>query len=123
MVELRRESVFSASSKGLSVKLKFVWKFNININQFLFSRQKVLKHTSSNKNAAVSYYKLYKFATKFQLLLVFIGIICSILSSLGIPFIIVLYGEFTTILIDRVREVETSTHTLVLSWFGGGRIL
>uniref|UniRef100_A0A336LJ59 ABC-type xenobiotic transporter n=1 Tax=Culicoides sonorensis TaxID=179676 RepID=A0A336LJ59_CULSO len=102
MVELRRDSVFSASSKGL---------------------QKILKTSKSNKNASVPYHKLYQFATPFQLILVFIGMISSVLSSLGIPFIIVLYGEFTTILVDRVREVETSTPTLILSWFGGGRIL
>lgn len=69
------------------------------------------------------YHKLYRFAKTSELLLVFLGIITSILSALAIPLTIVLYGEFTTILIDRVKEVESSTPTLILSLFGGGRIL
>lgn len=35
----------------------------------------------------------------------------------------ILYGEFTTILVDREIRVGTSTRTNILSVFGGGRIL
>lgn len=38
-------------------------------------------------------------------------------------FIQILYGEFTTILVDREIREGTSTRTNILSVFGGGRVL
>jgi ATP-binding cassette, subfamily B (MDR/TAP), member 1 len=35
----------------------------------------------------------------------------------------ILYGEFTTILVDREIRIGTSTRTNILRLFGGGRIL
>lgn len=35
----------------------------------------------------------------------------------------ILYGEFTTILVDREIRIGTSTRTNILSVFGGGRVL
>ncbi|XP_063698920.1 multidrug resistance protein homolog 49-like isoform X2 [Culicoides brevitarsis] len=81
-----------------------------------------LKKTFSN-GTILPFHELFMFATPLELALVIVGIIFSVLSALGIPVVIVLYGEYTTILIDRVREAEISTETLILKWFGGGRIL
>jgi ATP-binding cassette, subfamily B (MDR/TAP), member 1 len=39
------------------------------------------------------------------------------------PFNVILYGEFTTLLVDRKLAVGTSTETLVLGFFGGGQQL
>jgi ATP-binding cassette subfamily B (MDR/TAP) protein 1 len=47
----------------------------------------------------------------------------SLFSGAGIPLIIILYGEFTTLLVDRATENITSTPTVVLNIFGGGRQL
>lgn len=37
--------------------------------------------------------------------------------------IIIVYGEFTSLLVERTYGIGTSSPTLMLKWFGGGRIL
>lgn len=51
-----------------------------------------------------------------------LGLILSGFSSLGIPVIIIEYGEFTTLLLDRTKKNST-TPTVILPWFGGGKML
>lgn len=46
----------------------------------------------------------------------------SIINYLMIRIIIV-YGEFTSLLVERTYGIGTSSPTLMLKWFGGGRIL
>lgn len=70
-----------------------------------------------------SYFELYKFSTTWQRVVIIFGVLSAILGSLGIPFLIVLYGEFTTLLVDRVREEGRTTDTILIRLFGGGRIL
>lgn len=38
------------------------------------------------------------------------------------PILIIVYGEFTTLLVDRTMGTETNP-TIFLQWFGGGRCL
>jgi ATP-binding cassette subfamily B (MDR/TAP) protein 1 len=39
------------------------------------------------------------------------------------PFSLILYGEYTTLLVDRSTPGLNTSITYVLPWFGGGRIL
>lgn len=40
-----------------------------------------------------------------------------------IPIVIIVYGEFTTLLVDRALGIGTSSSTIFLPLFGGGKIL
>jgi ATP-binding cassette, subfamily B (MDR/TAP), member 1 len=71
----------------------------------------------------VSYWELFRFATRTEKLLVLVGVLCVCISSLMMPCGIILYGEFTTILVDREVRVGTSTSTNILTLFGGGRVV
>lgn len=55
--------------------------------------------------------------------MVFVGIFCASIASLGLPYGLILYGEFTTILVDRALPQATSTNTNILKIFGGGKVL
>jgi ATP-binding cassette subfamily B (MDR/TAP) protein 1 len=50
-------------------------------------------------------------------------IVVATVAALGVPYGLILYGEFTTTLVDRTIGIGTSTDTIVLNWYGGGRIL
>lgn len=65
----------------------------------------------------------FRFATWGELLLVALGLILGGCVGLGIPCIIIQYGEFSTMLLDRNRKNDTTTPTTILPWFGGGKIL
>lgn len=39
------------------------------------------------------------------------------------PYAVIIYGEFTTLLVDRTIATGTSSETKILQWFGGGRVL
>lgn len=71
----------------------------------------------------ISYWKLFRFATRYEIFLVYLGILCASIASLGLPYGMILYGEFTAILVDREIRVATSTKTNILKIFGGGRVL
>jgi ATP-binding cassette subfamily B (MDR/TAP) protein 1 len=55
--------------------------------------------------------------------LVLTGLLLGIATGCGVPVVIILYGEFTTLLVDRASENITSTPTSVLQVFGGGTVL
>ncbi|XP_034938105.1 multidrug resistance protein homolog 49-like isoform X2 [Chelonus insularis] len=71
----------------------------------------------------VPYYKLFRFATFAELMYVFGGLIMGTLTGLCIPISTIQYGEFTTLLVDRNLANHTSTPTIIMAWFGGGKVL
>ncbi|XP_026751767.1 multidrug resistance protein homolog 49-like isoform X2 [Galleria mellonella] len=83
------------------------------------------KETAEDKvlAAPVSWFKLFRFAKTWELLLLFVGLILASLNGLFVPLGVIIYGEFTALLIDRTVMTGTSSPTLTISLFGGGRIL
>ncbi|XP_059046777.1 multidrug resistance protein homolog 49-like isoform X2 [Achroia grisella] len=73
--------------------------------------------------APVSWFKLFRFAKTWELLLLLIGIILASVNGLFVPIGVIIYGEFTALLIERTVMTGTSAATLTISLFGGGRIL
>ncbi|XP_020291871.1 multidrug resistance protein homolog 49 isoform X2 [Pseudomyrmex gracilis] len=71
----------------------------------------------------VSYCELFRFATWGELMLVFIGLILGTITGLCIPVLTIQYGEFSTLLVDRNKKNETSTPTIIMELFGGGKVL
>ncbi|KAJ4452139.1 hypothetical protein ANN_03657, partial [Periplaneta americana] len=65
----------------------------------------------------------FRYATCLERILVIAGLLLSIATGCGVPIMIILYGEFTTLLVDRAIENITSTPTSVLRVFGGGSVL
>ncbi|XP_055537429.1 multidrug resistance protein homolog 49-like [Wyeomyia smithii] len=77
----------------------------------------------STNSSPVAYFKLFRFATWGEIGVTIVGIILASVASLGLPYGVILYGEFTTLLVDRTMRVGKSTDTSILSLFGGGAIL
>lgn len=88
--------------------------------QFVDCGKDINKETKVN---SISYFKLFRFATRCEIFLLYIGLIFAALASMGVPYGLILYGEFTTTLVDRTIGDGTSTETVVLEWYGGGRVL
>ena len=65
----------------------------------------------------------FRFATKLDVILILIGIVFTFFKSMAFPLLIVVYGEFTTLLVDRTLGVGTSSTTILLPLFGGGKVL
>lgn len=65
----------------------------------------------------------YRYATNWDLLVIFIGIVFTCIKTLVFPAFVAIYGEFTTLLVDRTLGTGTSTSTTILPIFGGGQIL
>ncbi|CAH2087972.1 unnamed protein product [Euphydryas editha] len=94
--------------------------------QSAFLAEKALKEESSDPNAqasAVSWFSLFRFAKPWEFVLLFAGVIFASINGLFVPVGVIIYGEFTSLLIDRTVMNGTSTQTLTIAWFGGGRIL
>lgn len=71
----------------------------------------------------VPYYKLFRFATCGELTLIVLGLILGCLVGLCVPVATIQYGEFSTLLVDRNTENHVTSPTLMMPWFGGGKIL
>lgn len=66
----------------------------------------------------------FRYATPCELLMTAFGLVFGTIASFGIPWNVVTYGEFTTMLVDRtVGGNVSSTPTYLLDLFGGGKIL
>nr|XP_040221248.2 multidrug resistance protein homolog 49 [Anopheles coluzzii]XP_040221249.2 multidrug resistance protein homolog 49 [Anopheles coluzzii] len=79
--------------------------------------------TKEPVSQSVSYFKLFRFATWGEVCATLMGVLLASMASLGLPYGVILYGEFTTLLVDRTIGIGKSTDTAILSIFGGGRVL
>ncbi|CAH2055805.1 unnamed protein product, partial [Iphiclides podalirius] len=75
------------------------------------------------QSAPVSWFHLFRYATPWELLLLVVGVILATLNGLFVPIGVIIYGEFTALLIDRTVMVGTSNPTITIAMFGGGRVL
>lgn len=71
----------------------------------------------------ISFYRLFQFSTNGELCLLFIGLLMSAVKALTLPAIVIIYSEFTAMLVDRTLRIGTSSETYALPLFGGGRQL
>lgn len=71
----------------------------------------------------ISFYRLFSFSTTFELFLLFIGLVMSAVKALTLPAVVIIYSEFTAMLVDRTLRIGTSSETYALPLFGGGKQL
>lgn len=55
--------------------------------------------------------------------MIFIGVFSTLIKALAMPILIIIYGEFTTLLVDRTMRTGTSSKTIFLRIFNGGKEL
>lgn len=55
--------------------------------------------------------------------MILIGIFVTILKSIILPILNIVYGEYTALLVDRTLGIGTSSTTAFLPLFGGGNVL
>ncbi|XP_067645688.1 multidrug resistance protein homolog 65 isoform X1 [Eurosta solidaginis] len=80
--------------------------------------------TSDNDSKkTLQFFKLYRFSTAFENVLLFIGFFMSIIKALTLPAVVIVYSEFTAMLVDRTMMIGTNSKTYALPLFGGGKIL
>ncbi|KAJ0172665.1 hypothetical protein K1T71_011804 [Dendrolimus kikuchii] len=107
------------------------WRSNSLTIRTLAQHSAYLAEKALNKEAEeeklratpVSVFKLYRFAKLWEIFLIFIALILATLNGLFVPVGVIIYGEFTSLLIDRTVQKGTSGQTLTIAWFGGGKIL
>lgn len=71
----------------------------------------------------ISFLGLFRFCTPCELFLLFIGFIMSAIKALTLPAVVIIYSEFTAMLVDRTLRIGTTSQTYCLPIFGGGKIL
>ncbi|XP_041969859.1 multidrug resistance protein homolog 49 [Aricia agestis] len=116
--EVRPASALSFRQNSLTI--------NALAQQTAYLAHKAQKEEAADPNRqppSVSWFKLYRFAKPWEFVLLFAGVIFASLNGLFVPIGVIIYGEFTSLLIDRTVMNGTSTPTLTIAMFGGGRIL
>ncbi|XP_073843183.1 multidrug resistance protein homolog 65-like [Musca autumnalis] len=71
----------------------------------------------------VGFFQLFRFSTKCEIFLLFIGFVMSAVKALTLPAVVIIYSEFTAMLVDRTYRIGTSSKTYALPLFGGGKTL
>ncbi|XP_060659642.1 multidrug resistance protein homolog 49 [Drosophila nasuta] len=85
----------------------------------------VQKASDANTQAErkYTYFDLFRYSTCGERFLLALSMIVATLASIFIPYFILIYGEFTSLLIDRTVGKGTSSPTFILALFGGGQRL
>ncbi|XP_055916390.1 multidrug resistance protein homolog 49 [Eupeodes corollae] len=86
-------------------------------------RSSTNKDLNEQKDDNISYFSLFRYSTIGERFFIVLGVILASLGSVGIPYSVVIYGEFTSLLIDRTTGLGTSSPTFILNIFGGGKVL
>ncbi|KAL9907609.1 multi drug resistance 65 isoform 1-T1 [Glossina fuscipes fuscipes] len=71
----------------------------------------------------ISFWRLYRFSTPYEIFLLFIGFLMSAIKALTLPAVVIVYSEFTAMLVDRTLRIGTSSKTYALPLFNGGKTL
>ncbi|XP_002061354.3 multidrug resistance protein homolog 49 [Drosophila willistoni] len=70
-----------------------------------------------------NYLNLYRYSTCFERFMMILSMIIAMVASAFIPYFMIIYGEFTSVLVDRTVAEGTSSPTILLPLFGGGKRL
>lgn len=65
----------------------------------------------------------YRFVSRWDLFQLSMGFIFTFIKACNHPFLILIYSEFLSLLVERTLQVGTSSPTIFLKWFGGGKVL
>ncbi|EDW79334.1 uncharacterized protein Dwil_GK13588 [Drosophila willistoni] len=72
---------------------------------------------------SISFWQLFRFSTWGELFWLFIGFIMCCIKALTLPAVVIIYSEFTSMLVDRAMDYGTSSNVNALPLFGGGKVL
>lgn len=81
------------------------------------------KKTKEKAQPMVSYTELFRYIAGWDYLVLLSGFVAAFLQSLVFPIAIVVYSELVAMFIERTLGQGTSSVTIGLSLFGGGKIL
>lgn len=87
------------------------------------SKEEKKKIDSSEEKQDVSFFSLFRFAKWWELLCLCLGLICAAICAGCKPLILIIYGEFTTLLIDRALTKGEVSSTTLLYLFGGAEVM
>ena len=82
-----------------------------------------LKLTEKEDVKPVSFLSLFRYATPCEYFFLFIGVIMSAIKALTLPAVVIIYSEFTSMLVDRTLIIGTTSTTYFLPILGGVKIL
>lgn len=71
----------------------------------------------------ISFWQLFRFSTYWELFWLFIGFVMCCIKALTLPAVVIVYSEFTAMLVDRAMQVGTSSTVHALPLLGGGKKL
>lgn len=71
----------------------------------------------------VKFLQLFRFAKWWEVLLTGIALFFAAVSATSMPLIIIIYGEFTTLLVDRALTRGEVSSTKMLHFFGGAEVM
>ncbi|XP_068150003.1 LOW QUALITY PROTEIN: multidrug resistance protein homolog 65-like [Drosophila tropicalis] len=86
-------------------------------------KNKTKSKEKAPKSPMTNYSQLFRYARASDYVLLILGIISAILQALVYPIAIVVYSELVAMFIDRTLGTGTSSSTIALPIFGGGKIL
>ncbi|KAH8236955.1 hypothetical protein KR038_001099 [Drosophila bunnanda] len=69
------------------------------------------------------YFDLFRYSTACERCLMIFSLLVATGASVFIPYFMIIYGEFTSLLVDRTVGVGTSSPSFALTMFGGGKQL
>lgn len=73
----------------------------------------------SDEKKDVSFFRLFRFAKCWELSFLFFALLMAALNAATKPVILIIYGEFTTLLIDRALTRGEVSSTKLLHLLGG----
>lgn len=82
-----------------------------------------VKSVDNEDRQDVSFFNLFRFAKWWELVLIFVAVFFAAVSATCMPLIIITYGEFTTLLVDRSLTRGEVSSTKLLHFFGGAEVM
>lgn len=126
----RHLNIFGLFSYFCKLDFLFLYSYSMDRDEASITTSDEKSHEEEAPVAAgleptppISFWQLFRYSTYLELFWLFIGFVMCCIKALTLPAVVIVYSEFTAMLVDRAMQVGTSSTVHALPLLGGGKKL
>lgn len=85
--------------------------------------EEVKSGKEDSDKVSVNFFNLFRYTNCWEVFLILLAVLFAVVSATLWPLLIIVYGEFTTVLVERALTRGEVSTTQFMPMFGGGEVV